>query len=406
LGERRSNPPDVEGPHGELRAGFPNRLRGDDANRSTDFDPSIGGWIDTVSVGWHVALPRVRQGRHDLYTLDTEIIHAFGMSRRDELARLDDHFLRIDRVDHVQCGAATDQALTEGNDFIVTFIDRSLPDPIAVSVILTRDDDVHRDITQFTREVSGVSGLKRRVGQTFTGTVSGNEVFENRQTFAEGRQNRTLDDFAGRLGHESPGSTQLANLLLVTPSTGIHHQIDRVYFLFSIVVVEVLEYRLGDFVGSTGPDVDHLIVAFATGDDPFTVLTSDFGNLFAGTGHDLRLFRRNDHVLHPDRNTGVGCHGKTELLQAVQQQHRLFATSRFVGLVDQFSEALLWHRKVDKPDRFREDSAENNAPRSCHDDLLLAAAVNGVAAVVGVRQTNPVDLAHGAIGFSHDDFLE
>jgi hypothetical protein len=47
---------------------------------------------------------------------------------------------------------------------------------------------------------------------------------EHRETFAEVRENRLLDDVAAGLGHEAAHAGELADLLLVAARAGIHHQ--------------------------------------------------------------------------------------------------------------------------------------------------------------------------------------
>ena len=69
--------------------------------------------------------------------------------------------------------------------------------PSLVPPIVLGDDNVLRHVDKTTRKVARVGGLKRRVGQAFTCTVRRDEVFEHRQSFAEVRGNRRLDDFAG-----------------------------------------------------------------------------------------------------------------------------------------------------------------------------------------------------------------
>jgi hypothetical protein len=131
-----------------------------------------------------------------------------------------------------------DETLAKTDDFVVTFEDRLFPHAVAGTAIVFCDDDIHGNVAQLASEVAGISGLQRCIRQTLTCTVRGDEVFQNRETFAEGRQNRPLDDFAGRLGHESTGSAQLTDLLFVTARTRVHHDVDRVYFGATLVVFQ------------------------------------------------------------------------------------------------------------------------------------------------------------------------
>src|SRR5207253_945024 len=49
LGDARGGSADVEGAHGQLRAGFADGLRGDDANRFAQFDHAAGGEVAPVA---------------------------------------------------------------------------------------------------------------------------------------------------------------------------------------------------------------------------------------------------------------------------------------------------------------------------------------------------------------------
>ena len=54
----------------------------------------------------------------------------------------------------------------------------------ALAVVLAHDD-LLRDVDETTREVPGVGGTQRGVGETLAGTVGGDEVLEDRQALAE-----------------------------------------------------------------------------------------------------------------------------------------------------------------------------------------------------------------------------
>ena len=105
------------------------------------------------------------------------------------------------------------------------------------------------------------------------------KVFEHREAFAERREDRTLDDFAGGLGHKTAGAAELADLLLITTRTGIHHDVNRVHLGLAFVGFEFSENLLGNAVGGVSPDVDDLVIAFAVGDDALVELGLDLGDL-------------------------------------------------------------------------------------------------------------------------------
>ena len=100
--------------------------------------------------------------------------------------------------------------------------------PLTVPQSSSRDDHVLRRIHEFAGQVTGVRGLERRIGQTFAGAVSGDEVLEHGQTLRGSSSDRPLDDFAGRLGHQTAHAGELTHLLAIAARAGIHHQIDRI----------------------------------------------------------------------------------------------------------------------------------------------------------------------------------
>ena len=136
-----------------------------------------------------------------------------------------------DRIDDRLAADAADDAGREIDDFFVAFVDRLDRDAVDRAAIHLADDDVLRRVDELAGQVTGVRGLQRGVGQTLAGAVRRDEVLEHGQTFAEVRDDRPLDDFAGGLGHQTAHTGELFDLLPVTTRTGVHHQEDRVQFL-------------------------------------------------------------------------------------------------------------------------------------------------------------------------------
>ena len=149
----------------------------------------------------------------------------------DELIGFHDHRLRM-------TGSLMSSQLTrptmrsaEIHDFVVAFVDRADHDAVDRAAIFLVDDHVLRHVDKFAGHVAGVGRLERGIGETLAGAVRGDEVFENRETLAEVRGDRALDDFAGGLGHEAAHAGQLADLLAVTARAGVDHEVNRIEFL-------------------------------------------------------------------------------------------------------------------------------------------------------------------------------
>ena len=121
---RRST--DVERAHGQLRSGFADGLRGDDADRFAEFHELAGGKVAPVAMRANAASAFAGQHRTNLELLDADFLDRRGVGFVDELIRLDDFLLR-DRIDDRFATDATDDARREIDDFFVAFVDRLAP---------------------------------------------------------------------------------------------------------------------------------------------------------------------------------------------------------------------------------------------------------------------------------------
>ena len=71
LGDSRRRTADVEGTHGELRAGFADGLRGDDADRFAAFDQPARRQVASIASHANAALRFAGEHGADLHALDT-----------------------------------------------------------------------------------------------------------------------------------------------------------------------------------------------------------------------------------------------------------------------------------------------------------------------------------------------
>src|SRR5690606_37598421 len=247
-------------------------------------------------------------------------------------------------------------ALTQRLDHVAAFDVRSHDQALFGAAVDLGHHQVLSHVNQTTGQITGVRGLQCGIRQTFTSTVGGDEVLQNRQTFAEVRGDRRFDDGAVRLGHQTTHTGQLTDLGGATTSTGVRHHVHGVERLlldglaFAInnrLFREVGHHRLGHFVVGLGPEVDHLVVLLALGYQAGGVLRFDLLH-FLGSGiDDARLLVRNDEVVHADRHTGDGRVGETGIHQLVSEDHGVLQTHSAVALVDQLGDRLLLHRLVD-----------------------------------------------------------
>ena len=131
------------------------------------------------------------------------------------------------------------------------------------------DDHVLGDVDETARQVAGVGGAQRGVGETLARAVGRDEVLEHGQALDEVRLDRALDDLALRVRHQPAHAGELADLLEGAARTRVGHHEDGVQ------LVEVLDHRVRDLVGAGVPEVDDGLVALLLGDQALVVLVLD-----------------------------------------------------------------------------------------------------------------------------------
>ena len=248
--------------------------------------------------------------------------------------------------------------------------------------------------------------------------MGGDEILKHRETFAEVRDDRTFDDFAGGLGHQSAHAAELFDLGLVTPRTGIDHHEEWRCLLLAFVELDLAIERVGDGVGGLGPDVDDLLVALAVGDDAVAILLGDFFDFFVSLGDDCRFLLGDDHVNDTDRSSRTGRFAETEGFEFVEDFNGLRLAGNLIATPDDVADLLFADVVVDEAHARRPDFIETNAARSGLDDLTLAQRLlersellavlvgeilalvteDRVLAVVGVTNADPlviIDLVGG-----------
>ncbi len=90
LGDARSRSADVERAHGELRARFADRLRGDDADGFAEFDHAAGGKVTPVAQRANAAAGFASEHGTDAHALDTRALHLVGKLLGDFLVHIND----------------------------------------------------------------------------------------------------------------------------------------------------------------------------------------------------------------------------------------------------------------------------------------------------------------------------
>jgi hypothetical protein len=334
----------VEGPHRQLRARLADRLRRDDSDRVADLGdlagrhrPPVTGLADA---GDGLALEH-RADRHQrvvaaLVFLAVALDDVGELRAIDLVALLDEHAAALGL--ELACGDPPEQVVVG----LAALLEHRHLDVLLGAAVGLADDHVLGDVDQAPRQVAGVGGPQRGVGQSLAGAVGRDEVLEHRQALDEVGLDRPLDDLALRVGHQAAHAGQLADLLERAARARVGHHEDRVQ------LVEVLDHRVGDLVGAGVPALDDGLVALLLGDQAGVVLLLDLRDLGLVAAEDLLLVRRHDDVVLGDRDPRLRRVLEAELLERVEHQRDRRRAVALDERVDQPRRVALLHRLVDE----------------------------------------------------------
>src|SRR5262249_10110885 len=141
--------------------------------------------------------------------------------------------------------------------------------------VVLAHDDLLRAVDQTPRQVAGVGGPERGVGETLTGTVGGDEVLEDPEALTEVRLDRAGNDLASPGGQEAAAACDLLPLHDVPSGARADHHVDRVELLLAHLGL----HRVTDARGGLAPDLDLLLAPLVVGDDAAVVLALDLVGL-------------------------------------------------------------------------------------------------------------------------------
>src|SRR5690606_20750836 len=130
--------------------------------------------------------------RTNLDFVDTQFVDQIDVVFRQQRARLDGGCLRV-RIDYINCRHATKNTIAQGFDDFTAFHQRFQGVALSRAAIVLGNDEVLGHVDQTTGQVTRVSRLQRRIGQTLTRTVSRDEVLQYVQPFTEVGGNRRFD---------------------------------------------------------------------------------------------------------------------------------------------------------------------------------------------------------------------
>src|SRR6185437_6451984 len=389
-GGTRSRSTDVEGPHGQLRAGLADRLRGDHADRFADVDEVSAREIAAIAQRAYAEVGFAGNRRTHLDALHATLVQLFDQRFIEQRVALHDRLVVVARRVHVLDHYAAEYAITQRFDHVTTFDDGRHHQAFVGAAIVLGHHHVLRHVHQAPRQVARVRGLERGVGQALARAVGGDEVLQHVQAFAEVRLDGRLDDRAVRLGHQAAHAGELADLRRGTTRAGVGHDEDRVHRLLfvdlavgtlDLVEADALHHCGRDLLIGARPDVDHLVVAFARGDETGLELLLDLDHFLLGLFQDRLLLFRNLHVVDADRDARDRRETIARVHQPVREHHGVLQAQLAIARIDQLGDRLLGQLGVHAAESqaFRQDFGQQ---RTTHRgvgerDLFLARTVGG-----------------------------
>ena len=317
-----SNTTDVEGTEGKLGTRFTDGLCSNDTDGFALLNHLAGGKVTAITLGADAVFGLAGEHGADFDLLDGRFVNDFADVLGEFLTGGNDELASVRMIDIVDRGT-TQQFFAQGDDDVFTFLEGRGGQAAEGAAVLSGDDDIMSHVDQTTGEVTSVSGLKSGIGQTFTGTVGGDEVLQHGKAFFKVRNNGVLNNFVAsgtcflRLGHQSAHAGELTNLLLTTTSTGIVHHIDGVEAL--VVGLELLHEGFGETIVGVGPNIDDVVVTLVVGDKTHGVLTEHLFDLFVGLGDEFLLLGRNDNVAQVEREATTESLTVTHVLDVVEE---------------------------------------------------------------------------------------
>ena len=182
-GGRRT--PNVEGPHGQLRARLTNRLGSNDADGLTVLGSKASGQVATVAVGTHTLAHFAGEHRTHLHLFDVGVFDGGGFLLVNLFTGAHEEFVRVKWIDHIFAGVTTHETVGQMHDLFFAFINGFEPNTVVRPTISHLNDYVLRHIDQLSGHIPGVGRLECGIRQAFTRAVRGDEVLQHGEAFAE-----------------------------------------------------------------------------------------------------------------------------------------------------------------------------------------------------------------------------
>ena len=289
----------MEGTHGQLGTRLTDGLSSDDTDSLALANGLADGQVHAVALGADASACAASQDGTDLQAGDAMVLQDLSVVHGQHVI-LGEEELTGGGIHHITHGIAALETLSKGLDDLSVLADLADGDAFLHAAVLLTNDDFLGNVHQTTGQVTRVGGTQCGIGHTLTGASGGDEVLQDRQTFAEVCLDGDLDGTSGGVGHQAAHTSQLTDLSHRTTSAGVCHHEDR------IVTVQALLQGVGDVLGGLLPSLNDQAIALVVGQEAALELTLDLDDLLLGLPDERILLLRDGHIVDRD---GQGAHG-------------------------------------------------------------------------------------------------
>ena len=335
----------MERTHGQLCTGFTDGLRRNNTYRFANAHISAGCHVCAVALRTDTNLGTAGQNGSDPNLLNAGFFHCLRLIYGNHSIRRNNDFACFGMDDIVSRPSAADTILQAFNDFVAVHECRNFHagcfNISAVAAIPFSYNNILRYVYQTTCQITGVGCLQRCIGQTFTRTVRGNEVFQYGQTFTEVCLDRQFDDTAVRGCHQTTHTCQLFDLSVGTTGTGVCHHINVVIF------PQTCQQCCRNLIIGNVPCLDNLLVTFLIRHQTTSEFLCNHINLGFCFLQIFCLLLRNFHI-----GNGYGhCRScgefVTQRFDFIQYGCSFCCTTAVDALIDNLTNRLLVNQETD-----------------------------------------------------------
>ncbi|MPM80834.1 hypothetical protein SDC9_127885 [bioreactor metagenome] len=184
----------MEGSEGQLSSRFTDGLCSDYSYCLSHVDWFSGGQVSTVTFCTDPFLGLTSQWRTNFNHLDSCVFNLFCKRLINDGVCFQNDFISFWVEDIVKRNPTQNSFGDFLNDFVIFLQWRNFGSSQSTTIIFS-DDDVLSHVNQSSGQVTCIRRFQSGICKTFTGTVSGDKVFQNGKTFLKVRHDRVFNNF-------------------------------------------------------------------------------------------------------------------------------------------------------------------------------------------------------------------